>query len=50
MTDDADRGSALKGPTAPLPGPLANLITLITKPTVRVRGVKAQTRTRSNHG
>ena len=42
MTDD-EIEAALKGPTAPLPGPLADLITLITKPTVRVRGVKAQT-------
>ena len=42
MTDD-EIEAALKGPRAPLPGPLADLITLITKPTVRVRGAKAQT-------
>ena len=42
MTDE-QIDAALKGPTAPLPGPLAELITLVTKPTVRVRGAKAQT-------
>ena len=41
MADD-EIERALKGPTAPLPGPLADLITLIVKPTVRVRGAKAQ--------
>ena len=42
MTDE-QIDAALKGPRAPLPGSLADLITLITKPTVRVRGAKAQT-------
>ena len=40
---DAQIDAALKGPRAPLPGPLADLITLIVKPTVRVHGAKAQT-------
>ena len=41
MSDD-EIEVAFQGPRAPLPGMLADLITLITKPTVRVRGVKAK--------